>query len=236
MPLTRGQYLYRVFAGMACLLAAVGFVRYAYAPLLPAMFHAKWLDPTSAAYIGAVNFGANLLAALACARLARAFTAGRVARWSLLLGVIATTGDALPLGTWWIGLCRLLAGCTAAGVIILLPVIAVRGIEPRHRSVISGLLFTGAGLGVVIASLVIPWSIGSGPAGGWLVMGGGTLLCTLFAWPLLPTRGAEAPGQAQRSCAPCSPGHCYGPRPTRPNSRSQRRSAAAIAPRSSCCS
>ena len=202
MPLTRGQYLYRVFAGMACLLAAVGFVRYAYAPLLPAMFHAKWLDPTSAAYIGAVNFGANLIAALACARLARAFTAGRVARWSLLLGVIATTGDALPLGTWWIALCRLLAGCTAAGIIILLPVIAVRGVAARHRSVIAGLLFTGAGLGVVIASLAIPVSIGSGPGGGWLVMGGGTLLCTLFAWPLLrPTPDAS---EQQKPAAVCS--------------------------------
>ena len=192
MPLTRGQYLYRVFAGMACLLAAVGFVRYAYGPLLPAMFHAKWLNPTTAAYVGAVNFGANLLAALVCARLARVFTAGRVARWALLLGVMAATGNAVPLGTWWIALCRLLAGCSAAGIIILLPVIAVRGVEARHRSVISGLLFTGAGIGVIIASLVIPLSIGSGPGGGWLVMGGGTLLCTLFAWPLLrPTPDAS---------------------------------------------
>jgi len=170
---------------MACMLAAIGFVRYAYAPLMPAMFHAGWLDPTLAAYIGAGNFAANLLAAMAAARLARRFTAGRVARWSLLLGVLATAGDALPLGTWWIGLCRVAAGCTAAGIMVLVPVIAVRGVATERRSVIAGLLFTGSGLGVVIASLVIPVSIADGPGGGWLVMGGGTLLCTLLAWAML---------------------------------------------------
>ena len=185
IALTRSQLIYRVFAGMACLLAAVGFVRYAYGPLLPAMFHASWLDSTSAAYIGAVNFGANLIAAMACARLARMFTAGRVVRWSLILGIAATAGDAFPLGLWWLGLCRGLAGCTAAGVIILMPVIAVRGLDPKYRSTVVGLLFTGAGAGVVLASVLIPLAIGTGPRNGWLLMAAGTAACTVFAWPML---------------------------------------------------
>ena len=184
-PLTRPQLIYRVTAGMACMMAAIGLVRYAYGPLLPAMLHAKWVDPPSAAYIAGANFGANLLAALLCARLARRWTAGRVAQWALLLGVIASVGDAFPLGVWWIGLCRSFAGCTAAGIMILIPVIAVRGVAPKYRGTVVGLLVAGSGAGVVIASLVLPFVIKSGPQDGWLLIGAGTLLCTVFAWPML---------------------------------------------------
>lgn len=190
-PLTRPQIIYRVTAGMACMLAAIGLVRYAYGPLLPAMLHAKWMDPPSAAYIAAANFGASLLTALVCARLARRWTAGRIAQWALLLGVIATVSDAFPLGVWWIGLCRLLAGCAATGIMILIPVIALRGIDPKYRGTVIGLLVAGSGVGVVVASLVLPLVIKSGPQNGWLLIGAGTLLCTLFAWPMLrPVVGA----------------------------------------------
>jgi predicted MFS family arabinose efflux permease len=189
-PLTRPQLIYRVTAGMACMLSAIGLVRYAYGPLLPAMLHAKWMDPPSAAYIAAANFGANLLTALLCARLARRWTAGRVARWALLLGVISLVGNAFPLSVWWIGLCRSLAGCTAAGIMILIPVIVLHGISPKYRGTVVGLLVTGAGIGVIVASLMLPLVIKSGPQDGWLLIGAITLLCTLFAWPMLrPVHG-----------------------------------------------
>ncbi|MDG1838818.1 MAG: YbfB/YjiJ family MFS transporter [Phycisphaerales bacterium] len=183
--LTRAQLIYRITAGMACMLAAIGLVRYAYGPLLPAMLHAKWVDPPSAAYIAGANFGANLLAALLCARLARRWTACRVAQWALLMGVIASVGDAFPLGVWWIGACRVLAGCTAAGIMVLIPVIAVRGVAPKYRGTVVGFLVAGSGAGVIVASLVLPLVIKSGPQNGWLLIGAGTLLCTVFAWPML---------------------------------------------------
>lgn len=184
-PLTRLQIIYRVTAGMVCMLAAIGLVRYAYGPLLPAMLHANWMNPPSAAYIAGANFGANLLAAMVCARLARRWTAGRIVRWGLILGVISLVADAFPLGVWWIGLCRALAGCTAAATMVLIPVIAVRGINPKYRGTVVGLLMTGAGLGVILASLMLPLAIKPGPRDGWLLLGAVTLLCTLFAWRLL---------------------------------------------------
>lgn len=202
MPPTKLQFTYRVLAGMACLLAGVGMVRYAYAPLLPSMFHEHWLDPTSAAYVGAVNFGANLLAAMFMAALARRFTVGRVARWALVLGVLATAANAIPLGPVWIGGCRFLAGCTAAGVIILTPILCVQGIDKSLRSVVVGLIFIGAGIGVIAASLLIPLVVTDGPSGGWWMVSAVTLACTLFAWRLMRPQRTQGSTEKPRKLCP----------------------------------
>jgi hypothetical protein len=36
-------------------------IRYAYAPLLPSMFHHKWLDPAAAGYVGGASFAGNFI-------------------------------------------------------------------------------------------------------------------------------------------------------------------------------
>ncbi len=185
MPVSTPQLVYRIAAGTACMLAAIGLIRYAYAPMLPSMLHHHWLTPASAAYVSSVNFGANLLSALLVARIARRFSAGAVARCALMLGVLATAADAMDYGPLWVGSCRLLAGCAAAGVIILVPVICVEHVQSSLRSLMVGLIFAGGGIGVIASSLLIPMATTEGPAGGWIMISAGTLACTIVAWPLL---------------------------------------------------
>lgn len=184
---------------MACILAGVGMVRYGYGPLLPSMMLHHWLDPSSAAYIGAVNFGGNVVGAVFCAALTRRFTVGRVLRWALMLGVIATAANAVNFGPVWIGVCRFIAGGTAVAAIILTPIRCVQGLDQSVRSLVVGLIFIGAGVGVVMASLIMPSVVMSGPGGGWLMISTVTLACTLFAWPLLkPEPSAVAAARSPR--------------------------------------
>jgi MFS family permease len=193
MTLNQPSMTYRILAGMACILAGVGMVRYGYSPLLPSMMHDHWLTPSSAAYIGALNFAGNVIGAVFCASLARRFTVGRVLRWALLLGVIATGANAFNFGPVWIGVCRFIAGGTAAGAVILTPILCIQGLDQSRRSLVVGLIFSGGGIGVVMASLLMPTVVQVGPGGGWLTVSGVTLACTLFAWPLLkPVRNATA--------------------------------------------
>ena len=182
---TSPRLAYRILAGMALLLAGVGMVRYAYGPLLPSMFHAKWLDPTSAAYIGSVNFAANVLMAMLCPALTRRFTVGRVMRWTMMIGVLSTAANAFDFGIIWIGACRALAGATAGTAIILTPILCIQGLERSKRSVVVGLAFFGSGVGVVAASLLIPMVTTTSPDGGWLLISGVTLAATIFTWKLM---------------------------------------------------
>lgn len=185
MAVRQPSMTYRILAGMACILAGVGMVRYAYSPLLPSMMHDHWLAASSAAYIGALNFAGNVIGAVFCASLARRFTVGRVLRGALILGVIATGANAFNFGPVWIGACRFIAGGTAAGAVILTPILCIQGLDKSRRSLVVGLIFFGGGIGVVMASLLMPSVVQNGPGGGWLMVSVVTLACTLFAWPLL---------------------------------------------------
>ncbi len=62
-----------ILAGLSGSLVGIGFSRFAYAPLLPAIIAAGWFDAADAAYLGAANLAGYLAGALLAARLARRF-------------------------------------------------------------------------------------------------------------------------------------------------------------------
>lgn len=189
---------YRTFSAMLCMLVGIGLVRYSYSPLLPSMLDHHWLNPGQAGYLGTVNFIGNLAGALACAPLARWLGAVRICRVALLLGLMSVAASAWDLGFWWLVGTRSLAGLTAAGTMILAPIIAASGVENARRGRVIGIVFAGAGLGVIGLSFSLPLFLVNGPSGGWLFTAGLVLVCTVLAW-----RGLVEP--ADESSSPTSP-------------------------------
>ena len=167
---------------MLVMLAGIGLVRYAYSPLIPSMLDHHWITAPEAGYIGTANFIGNLIGAIFCAMLARRFTAGWVCRAALIIGLLSVAASAFDFGFTWLAGCRLLAGLTAAGAMILAPVIAVSGVHQSLRTTVIGTVFVGAGLGVIGLSLLLPMFIGDGPAGGWWFTAALVLACTILSW------------------------------------------------------
>ena len=194
MPLHERNW-YRVLSSALAMLAGIGLVRYSYSPLIPSMLEQHWITASEAGYIGTLNFVGNLVGAIFCAALARRWTAGRVCRWSMLIGLASVLGSGFDLGFVWLCACRFLAGLTAAGTMILAPVIAVSGIRQALRSTVIGTVFVGAGAGVIGMSLLLPLFIGNGPAGGWWFTAALVLSCIVFSWaglsPSVPTDRPE---------------------------------------------
>ena len=192
MPLYERNW-YRVFSCLLAMLAGIGLVRYSYSPLIPSMLDHHWITASEAGYLGTVNFLGNLVGAIFCAMLAHRFTAGRVCRAALLIGLLSVAASGLDLGFAWLAGCRFLAGLTAAGVMILTPVIAVSGIRQSARSTVIGSVFVGAGVGVIGLSLLLPIFITSSPSGGWFFTAALVLACTLLGWAGLSPRVADGP-------------------------------------------
>ncbi|MCH2181764.1 MAG: YbfB/YjiJ family MFS transporter [Mariniblastus sp.] len=185
---------YRTFSAMLSMLVGIGLVRYSYSPLLPSMLDHHWIDAGQAGYLGTVNFIGNLVGALVCAPLARRFGAVRICRIALLLGLVSVSASAWDLGFWWLVATRSLAGLSAAGAMILSPIIASSGVENARRGRVIGIVFAGAGLGVIGLSFSLPLFLGGGPWGGWLFTAVLVLVCTLLAWRGLVEPTDEAPG------------------------------------------
>jgi predicted MFS family arabinose efflux permease len=194
-------HLLPLIGGILALAAAMGIGRFAYTPLLPAMQQAAGLDPTQAGLLAAANYAGYLAGALLAA-----FAVSPSGRIRILLvstvavaattALMATTTD---LAAW--SVIRFVAGVASAGVLVLASGLVLDNLRRQGRASLSGWLFSGVGLGIVISGVVVRLT---GEALGWR---GVWLLLALLAtaaiypcWRWLPRAANEnAPAAASPS-------------------------------------
>ena len=192
-----------LFAGLCASFVGVGLARFAYAPLIPALIGAAWLTPASAVYLGATNFAGYLMGALVSQNVGRRFGIAPALRAAMLLTGASFLACAFPLSEAWLSFWRFIAGFTGA----LLMVLAAPGIVARlpaaRRGFASGLIFTGIGLGVAAAGILLPLLLQMGLREVWLAFGALTLLLAGITWT--GWQDAAAPSVAADATAPAAP-------------------------------
>jgi predicted MFS family arabinose efflux permease len=189
-------------------LVALGLARFAYALLLPAMrADLGW----SYAQAGAMNtanavgylFGAIVAARLAARHGARAvFIAGTFGTAAALIGCGVVSGFDALLGL------RAAAGFFGALAFVIGAMLAAQagtGASRERQSLMVTIYFAGAGLGVVLSSLIVPLALAHGAAGwrlGWLGFGAASLIAGLAALPATRYRPAADAGRSAERTAP----------------------------------
>lgn len=161
------------FALAAGPVVALGFARFGYALILPAMSHALGWSLTMAGAMNAANALGYLLGALGAAPLARRAGHGRtfmvsVFGTSLALLAAGFAGNSLLLAGW-----RFASGA-AGGVAFVVGgglVAQSTARESVHRAaLLLGIYFGGAGLGIVLSAWTVPFLLASFPQTvGWRV-------------------------------------------------------------------
>lgn len=183
---------------------ALGFARFAYALILPAMRADLGWSFTLAGALNAANAAGYLVGALAATRVAgrlglpRTFAGGMVlTALALLLTALVGAAPAAVLAL------RLGAGVGGALVFVsggALAALAVR-VHPGRSALLLGVFYGGAGLGILLSALGLPPLLASGDwRAAWGMLGGASLLALGVAWPAL--RGEGGGGGAARSSAP----------------------------------
>ncbi|MHB1942565.1 MAG: YbfB/YjiJ family MFS transporter [Acidiferrobacteraceae bacterium] len=185
--------LWVFFALAAGPAVALGFARFAYALILPAMMHRLGWSLTTAGAMNtanAVGYLAGALVAPWCTvRLgaARAFIAG------LILTAVALFGTALADNQVVLALFRLMSG-VAGGVTFVvgggLVAQASAGASARRAALWLGIYFSGAGLGIIVSAGTVPFVLVSLPPAiawrlAWALLGGGGLLTLVGVVPAL---------------------------------------------------
>ncbi len=163
----RGGVRRLAFVGLAGGLIGVGICRFAYTPLVPVMIGEGWITAAEAGYLGAVNFAGYFLGAATAWWAALRLGTGRAVRLNLILCLASLGAAALPWGYPWLALWRFVAGYGGAVLIVLVGP-AVLALTPAARwGVLTGMVFTGVGLGVAASGTVVPLLAGLGASVAW---------------------------------------------------------------------
>ena len=184
--------------GFAALASAMGVGRFAFTPMLPLMQAHAGMSLSQGAWLAGANYIGYLAGAVLCSI---AVPATRPAvRFGLVAVALLTLGMGMT-GSYdaWLAL-RFGAGVASAYVLVGVSAWALPALAGHDRSVWSGWLFAGVGVGISLAGLIVllAGARGDSPAGSWLVLGLASTAVAAVAWT--PLRGAgplAAPGVQQ---------------------------------------
>jgi predicted MFS family arabinose efflux permease len=169
--------------------SALGFARFAYGLLLPAMRDDLGWSLTDAGMMSTANGLGYLVGALVTARVVRRWGVTAAFRGGMVLTAMSLAATAVSDDFLMLLVTRAVAGVSGAVVFITGGVIASR----------VTVYFAGTGLGIVVSGVAIPL-LGEHWRGAWVGLGVAAGVATLVSWTA--ARTDEAPRTAQGRARP----------------------------------
>ncbi|SMG55273.1 YbfB/YjiJ family MFS transporter [Paraburkholderia susongensis] len=162
---------------------ALGFARFAYALLLPAMKLDLGWSFAQAGAMNTANALGYLLGALVFPRLARRWTAAALFAGGCAITALLMAGSGLLADTHSLLVLRVVTGASSAAIFISGGVLAARlaSARPHDAGLILGLYYGGTGWGIVASSVLVPLTILDAAHGwqfAWFAL---AAACALFA-------------------------------------------------------
>jgi len=188
----KGSALLAALAAALMLAVAMGIGRFAFTPLLPMMQKDQGLSLTLGGWLATSNYLGYFLGAYTATWL-RA-SPGKIVSLSLLATAALTAAMAFTeLPVIWI-LLRGLAGVASAWVLVFASAWALHRLASAGTPGLRGLLFSGVGLGIMLAGLLCMLFLGWGWSAerSWFALGVAALLLSLLALPVFGADGASA--------------------------------------------
>lgn len=179
---------------------ALGFTRFAYALLLPAMRSDLGWSFAAAGGITTANAVGYVIGCATAAWLARRFTE----RGVFVVGMIVSALSLLltaPSGDYlFLTVVRFVGGLSTSMVFVIGSAMAsrIRVPRPRQSSTMVSIYIAGVGAGIVISGIAVPvvleWLGTQGWPAGWLLMG---ILSVLAVWPaVVASKRVDPPAPA----------------------------------------
>ncbi|OEF84823.1 YbfB/YjiJ family MFS transporter [Vibrio splendidus] len=171
------------FAGFAATLVGNGIGRFAYIALMPVLIQSGWFSSEDASTLGAATLIDYIFGAPTSSFLQRYYSTGTLIRASLLLSSFSYLGCALKSAPFeWFLTLRTIAGISGAILMVLAPPM-IASLHPKEmKARISGVVFSGIGLGAMISGTIIPLLIYQSVESAWLGMGVIAFLATVLTW------------------------------------------------------
>lgn len=149
------QKAYRqLILGMICLFIVMAIGRFAYTPIMPFMQQTGHMDNQSAGLLATINYLGYLIGAIIPIWIV-VFNKVTDLKVYLLINIVSTILMGLfDNFTLWI-IFRLIAGITSGTVFVLASNVALEALRAANKGRISGMLYSGVGLGIFTSSIFI---------------------------------------------------------------------------------
>lgn len=184
-----------VFAGFCASLTSIGLARFVYTPLLPALIEAHWFAASDVVYLGAANLAGYLAGAISGRALARRWPDVTVLRVMLVVVALSFAACAFPLSVSWFFAWRFASGVAGGVVMVLIASTLLPHVPAARRGTASGLIFVGAGLGVVASGTLVPFLMQWSLRTTWLGLAAFAAILTAASWRAWPPASQKAPAQ-----------------------------------------
>lgn len=206
----------RALAGFSGVLIGIGFARFGFTPLIPALVLADWFGPADAVLLGATNLAGYLAGAVAADRAALRLGPTRVIRWSMLVAAASFAACALPAPFAWFALWRFASGVCGSLLMVLVAPLLMAETAPERRGKVSGFVFTGIGVGIALSGTIVPLVVETfGLTAAWATLAAISLLLTAVFWTRWPRAArvsAPAPAPTLAPAAPAAPAPAVTPK------------------------
>jgi len=182
-------------AGLAALAVAMGIGRFAFTPILPMMQHDAGLSVADGGWLASANYFGYLIGAAAVSVFARRIRPAIGIRTGLLVIAVSTLGMGVEdrFAVWIVF--RAVAGVGSAAVLILASAWSLERLSVSRRSLLSGAVFAGVGIGIAGAGatclLLMRWAASAAQA--WLALGTLATVMTLAVWPVFSSDKTRPP-------------------------------------------
>lgn len=177
-----------IISAFCASLIGIGFARFSYTPLLPAIIEAHWFEPSAAAYLGAANLAGYLIGALLGRQASAHSSVTLILRAMMLLASVAFLACAYPVSFLWFFIWRFVSGLAGGVLMILVAPAVLSSVSPSRRGLAGGAIFMGVGAGVVASGTIVPLLLQKGLQETWLCLGGLSSLLTIVAWTGWPKK------------------------------------------------
>lgn len=180
-------------AGLASLVIGVGFGRYAYTALMPALILSGQLTASQAGYAAAANLAGYVLGALMAPGLARNFESRSLVRFGIAATILGLAASAPPWGFWWLSTWRFVVGVSAGFIMTCGTSLVLTSTCTGRLALASGIVFSGVGLGTALSGIAVPQLLVQGVSFAWLgvaIMGLLVAPVAWFGWPVTEATGS----------------------------------------------
>ncbi|MET3935634.1 YbfB/YjiJ family MFS transporter [Arthrobacter sp. OAP107] len=166
---------------------ALGFMRFAYALLLPAMKSDLDWSYATAGGINTANAAGYILGSASGAWWARKFGSRRTYMWGIAISALTLVASAMSGEFTYLAVVRFVGGVATAVLFVVGAALASRipTSSPGQSVKMVGIFMSGVGIGIVLSGILVPvvltWLGSPGWRVGWLVMGASAALALVPA-------------------------------------------------------
>ncbi|MBP2543932.1 YbfB/YjiJ family MFS transporter [Acinetobacter guillouiae] len=154
-----------------CMCLGIGILRFSYTALLPSTRLAYHWDSSFASILSSANLLGYLIGALWAMKLPQNFTMPRYIILAAFFGTVSLLSCAFSgLPESWYVFWRVISGISGGLLMILAPSIVAHCSKPEERLTINFIGFSGIGIGVLLATLFLPYLDRINTQSAWMIL------------------------------------------------------------------